>query len=102
MSGKLLIDFSAIPTFERMIEIHDQYAEATREVARETGATLVDMEAAYAAHASEHLYSSTDVVHPTQLGHDLEAEVRYRQLAAEGIASRSMTSTPAATPPVTV
>ena len=26
------------------------------------------MEAAYAAHASEHLYNSTDVVHPTRLG----------------------------------
>ncbi|MEO6027299.1 MAG: SGNH/GDSL hydrolase family protein [Candidatus Binatia bacterium] len=86
MSAKLAIAFSAIPTFERMIEIHDQYAEATREVARQTGATLIDMEAAYAAHASEHLYSSSDVVHPTQLGHDLEAEMLHRQLAAEGIA----------------
>ena len=47
-----------------------------------------DMEAAYAAHASEHLYSSTDVVHPTQLGHDLEAEMLYRQLAAAGVAPK--------------
>jgi lysophospholipase L1-like esterase len=85
MSAKLLIMFSAIPSFERMIEIHDTYANATREVARETSAPLIDMEAAYAAHASEHLYTSTDVVHPTQQGHDLEAEMLYQQLVGEGI-----------------
>lgn len=84
MAAKLLIRFSAIPNFDEMIRIHDQYAEATREVGRETGAPVIDMEAAYAAHASEALYNSTDVVHPTQLGHDLEAETLYRQLVAEG------------------
>jgi lysophospholipase L1-like esterase len=85
MSGKLLIAFSAIPSFDRMIEIHDAYAEATREIGRETGAPVIDMAAAYGAHAAEHLYNSTDVVHPTQLGHDLEAEVLYERLLAEGI-----------------
>jgi lysophospholipase L1-like esterase len=85
MSAKLLIAFSAIPSFEKMIAIHDMYAEACRAVARETGAPLVDMEAAYAAHASEHLFASTDVVHPTQLGQNLEAEVLYQQLVGEGI-----------------
>ena len=65
MSGKLLIAFSAIPTFDRMIEIHDAYADATREVGRELGAPVIDMEEAYRAHAAEHLYPSTDVVHPT-------------------------------------
>ena len=85
MSAKLLIAFSAIPSFERMIEIHDQYADVCREVARETGAPLIDMEAAYTAHAAEHLYNETDVVHPTQLGHNLEAEILYQHLVGEGI-----------------
>lgn len=85
MSAKLLVKFSAIPNFEKMIEIHDMYADVTRKVARDTGAKLVDMEAAYSDHASEHLYTSTDVVHPTQLGHDLEAEVLYGELVAAGV-----------------
>lgn len=85
LSAKALIAFSAIPTFDRMIEIHDAYAEATREVGRELGVPVVDMEEAYRQHASEHLYNSFDVVHPTQEGHDLEAEVLYQRMVAEGI-----------------
>ncbi len=91
MAAKGLIAFSAIPDFDRMIEIHDAYAEATREVGRELGVPVVDMEEAYRQHASEHLYASTDVVHPTQEGHNLEAEVLYARLVAEGIVPRPTT-----------
>lgn len=85
MTAKALIAFSAIPTFERMIEIHDSYAEATRQVGIELGVPVVDMEEAYRQHASEHLYNSMDVVHPTQEGHNLEAEVLYRRMVVENI-----------------
>jgi lysophospholipase L1-like esterase len=85
MAAKALIQFSAIPSFERLIEIHDSYNAATREVGRELGVPVVDMDAIYREHAAEHLYGSTDVPHPTQEGHNLEAEVLYARLAAEGV-----------------
>lgn len=83
-SAKLLLSFNAIPTFDRLIEIHESYNDAARQVGAELGVPVVDMDAAYRAHASEHLFTSTDVPHPTQQGHDLEAEMLYAQLVKEG------------------
>jgi phospholipase/lecithinase/hemolysin len=45
---------------------------------------VIDMEAAYRRHAAEHLFFE-DVLHPTQEGHDLEAEVLYERLVAEKV-----------------
>lgn len=85
MAAKLLMTFSAIPTYARFVEIHDSYNNAVREMGAELGAPVVDMDAVYRAHASEHLFSSMDMPHPTQEGHDLEAETLYAKLVTDGI-----------------
>jgi lysophospholipase L1-like esterase len=85
MAAKALMTFSAIPTFERFVAIHNAYNDAVREVGAALDAPVVDMDAVYRAHSSEHLFSSTDIPHPTQAGHDLEAETLYAKLMEEGI-----------------
>lgn len=85
MSARALMSFSAIPTYERFIEIHDSYTNATRAVGAELGVTVVDMEVIYRQHADEDLFTSTDMPHPTQLGHDLEAETLYALMVEKGI-----------------
>lgn len=92
MSAKGLIAFSAISSFDRLIEIHEAYAEATRQIGRELGVPVVDMEAAYRRHSSQHLFNSTDVVHPTQEGHNFEAGILYERMVAEGILTPSTTA----------
>src|SRR6266481_5197465 len=84
-SAKYLLTFNGIPTFDRLIEIHESYNAATREVGAELGVPVIDMDALYREHSSEHLFGSTDVPHPTQQGHDLEAEALYARLVAQGI-----------------
>ena len=61
------------------------YNGAMREVGRELGVPVVDMDAEYRKHSSEHLYGSTDVPHPNQGGHNLEAEVLYERMLAAGV-----------------
>jgi lysophospholipase L1-like esterase len=85
MSAKALLEYNAIPSFERLIEIHDSYNQATREVGAELRVPVVDMDAVYRAHASEPLFHSTDVPHPAAAGHVLEAETLYERLWSEGL-----------------
>jgi lysophospholipase L1-like esterase len=82
--ARLLLQWNAIPSFERLLEIHESYNAATREVGAALGVPVIDMEAAYRQHAAEHLFSE-DLLHPTQEGHDLEAEVLYERLVAEKV-----------------
>lgn len=83
MSAKQLIAFNGIPSFERLIEIHDDYNQARREVGAELGVPVVDMDAAYRAHADQALFLQTDLPHPTAIGHALEALTLYERLRAE-------------------
>ena len=85
MAARSLMAFSAIPSYERFIAIHDSYNDAVRTVGAELGVPVVDMEKIYREHSSERLYTSTDMPHPTQLGHDLEAETLYQRLVAKGV-----------------
>jgi lysophospholipase L1-like esterase len=85
MSAQSMLTWNALPSFERLVEIHDDYNQATREVGAELGAPVVDMDAVYRAHAGEPLFLATDVPHPTPRGHDLEAETLYERLRAEGL-----------------
>lgn len=85
MSVANLLAFNALPSFERLIEIHDAYNDATRAVGAELSVPVVDMDAVYRAHAGEPLFLPTDVPHPTQEGHALEAETLYERLLAEGL-----------------
>jgi lysophospholipase L1-like esterase len=78
--AELLLTLSAIPSIERLIEIHESYNDVTREVAVELGVPLIDLEAIYRQHASEHLFAAGDLLHPTQAGHDLEAKVLFERL----------------------
>ena len=73
MSATQILKFNAISSFERLIEIHDDYNQALREVASELGVPVVDMDAVYRAHANEPLFLQSDVPHPTAVGHALEA-----------------------------
>jgi lysophospholipase L1-like esterase len=82
--ARLSLRLNAVPSFERLVEIHDSYNAATREVGAALGVPVIDMEAAYRRHAAEHLFYE-DVLHPTQEGHDLEAEVLYDRLVAEKV-----------------
>lgn len=79
-SAGLLLAFNGIPSFERLIEIHAAYNEATRRVGAEIGVPVIDMAAAYSQHAGEHLFAPGDVLHPTQQGHDLEARTLLEEL----------------------
>jgi len=81
---KQLLVFNALPSFERLIEIHDRYNQATRDVGAELRVPVIDMDAVYRAHAAEPLFSKRDVPHPAAEGHALEAETLYSRLVAEG------------------
>jgi len=71
--------------FERLMQVHEDYAQIVRRVGEETGALVVDLEAAYARHAGEPVFLPTDVVHPTEGGHNLEAEALYAALVRRGV-----------------
>jgi len=71
--------------FDELIRTHHEYNEAVRRVGRETGALVVDMEAVYARHAGAPLFVPTDVPHPTEGGHVLEAETLYAALVKRGV-----------------
>ena len=82
---KQVLAFNAIPSFDRLIEIHDSYNQATREVGAALRVPVIDMDAAYRAHATEPLFTQADVPHPTSRGHALEAETLYSRLMAAGL-----------------
>lgn len=73
-NAHLTLAVNGVPTFERLVEIHDEYNEVVRRVAAETGAPLVDMAALYGRHPAADLFAAGDVIHPTDAGHTLEAE----------------------------
>ncbi len=75
--------------FDALPKIHDAYNDATRAVGAELGVLVVDMDAVYREHAGETLVQRDDIPHPTQAGHDLEAEVLYARLVARGILPQS-------------
>lgn len=79
------LQFNAIVSFRRLREIHDRYVVATREVAAELDVPLVDMEAIYRNANDARLFSLTDMLHPTQRGHILEAETLFRRLIRSDI-----------------
>jgi hypothetical protein len=72
-------------TFSRLMQVHEAYAEALRRVGRETGALVVDLAEVYRRHAGEPVFLPTDAVHPSQGGHNLEAETLYAALVRRGI-----------------
>lgn len=82
-----VLTWNALPSFERLIEIHEEYNRATREVGAEVGAPVIDMYEVYKRHADQSLFTSDDVCHPLQAGHDLEAETLYEMLQSEGLTS---------------
>jgi lysophospholipase L1-like esterase len=78
------IGLGGIPSFAELAAIHARYNETTRAVGAELGIPVVDIEAEYRRHADEHLFSDTDVLHPLQRGHDLEAALLHDRLQSEG------------------
>jgi lysophospholipase L1-like esterase len=75
--------------FDELIRIHDEYNEAVRRVGRETGALVVDMAAVYARHPGTPVFLPTDIPHPTEGGHVLEAETLYSVLVKRGVIAAS-------------
>ncbi len=88
-AARQLLQLNALPSFERLVEIHESYNAATREVGAALGVPVIDLEAAYREHAAEPLFSENDILHPTQEGHDLEAEVLYERVRSEKLGVRS-------------
>jgi lysophospholipase L1-like esterase len=74
-------------TFDELIAEHDRYNEAARTVARELDAPLIDMDAVYRDNPGVKLFVESDVLHPSQWGHHLEADVLFRALVARGLAA---------------
>ena len=71
-------------SFSRLMRVHENYGEVLRRVGRETGALVVDLEEVYRRHAGEPVFLPTDAVHPSQGGHNLEAEALYGALVRQG------------------
>lgn len=83
-TAKVIGDLNRLEPDE-LLRIHDEYNEATRRVGREMDAPVVDMAAVYARHAGAPLFIDTDVPHPAQGGHVLEAETLYAALVQRGV-----------------
>ena len=66
---------------------HDRYNEATRALGRELGVPVIDMDAIYRDNPDVRLFLESDVLHPSQWGQHLEADVLFRALVARGIAA---------------
>ena len=73
--------------FDELMAEHERYNEATRAVGRELGVPVIDMDAIYRDNPDVRLFLESDVLHPSQWGHHLEADVLYRALVARGIAA---------------
>jgi lysophospholipase L1-like esterase len=84
-TSRMVLGWNAIPSFERLVEIHDAYNQASREVGAELGAPVIDMARLYEERADPELFSNLDICHPTQKGHDLEAAALYDELVATGV-----------------
>ena len=81
------VSFNNKLPYEEMIAIHEQYNAATRSVGRELGVPVIDMDAIYRDNPDVKLFVESDVLHPSQWGHHLEADVLFRALVARGIAA---------------
>lgn len=86
-SAREFVAFNNRLGFDELIAEHERYNEATRAVARELGAPLIDMDAIYRDNPDVKLFVESDVLHPSQWGHHLEADVLFRALVARGIAA---------------
>jgi lysophospholipase L1-like esterase len=74
--------------FERLMRIHDEYNDVVRRVGGELGVRVVDMDVAYRERSDTPAFIETDVAHPSQGGHVLEAEILYRTLLESGLLER--------------
>ena len=72
-------------SFEQVMQIHDSYVEATREVSAELGVPLIDMHKIYRTYARPGRWNAADVPHPNQRGHKLEAYWLYAWMKEHGI-----------------
>jgi hypothetical protein len=77
---------NALP-FVGLLELHDRYNAAVRRVGVELAALVVDMDRQYRVDSGSRGFAPTDAIHPTQAGHNLEAETLYRVLQGRGVVS---------------
>lgn len=84
-----LLQLGGIHNFEELEDIHTRYNDAVRRIGAELGVPVVDTDGTFRAHASEHLFSDIDAIHPTDPGHEVEAEELYTRLLAAGILTRA-------------
>jgi lysophospholipase L1-like esterase len=71
--------------FERLMRIHDEYNDVVRRLGPELAVRVVDMDAAYRERADAPAFLASDVAHPSQGGHVLEAEILYQTLLDSGL-----------------
>jgi lysophospholipase L1-like esterase len=93
-TARTMLNLNAIPSFKQLAEIHQTYNAATREVGAELGIRVIDMDTLYRTRNRPDLFSMMDALHPTQEGHDLEAQALYEQLLTDGLLRREA-ATPA-------
>jgi lysophospholipase L1-like esterase len=86
------LQYGGIHTFEELDAIHARYNDAVRRVGAELAVPVVDIEATFRAHASEHLFLPIDAIHPTDAGHVLEAADLYSRLTEKGVLTRPGTA----------
>ncbi len=80
--------------FDKLMAEHERYNEAIRAVGRELGAPVIDMDAIYRDNPDVRLFVASDVLHPSQWGQYLEADVLFRALVARGIAAPKSATAP--------
>jgi len=71
--------------FDELMRIHDEYNDAVLRVGRQMDALVVDMASVYARHPGTPVFIPTDIPHPTEGGHVLEAETLYSVLVRRGV-----------------
>ncbi len=80
-----LLRLGGIQTFTELHGIRARYNDAVRAVGAELGVPIVDIDGTFRAHASQHLFSDHDAIHPTDAGHAVMAEDLYARLWAAGV-----------------
>lgn len=86
--SRLTLALNGFESFSEFARVHDEYEDATREVATAAGAKVIDMAPIYRQNRSGRPFNTWDFVHPTAAGHELEAQELMKELQESGLLDR--------------
>jgi len=92
--ARSFVSFNNRIEFDALMAEHERYNEATRALGRELDAPVIDMDAIYRASHDPQLFVASDAIHPSERGHQLEADALFRALVARGIAAPKSATDP--------